>query len=94
VLTLTDSATTEIRNLIASNPEIPQDAGVRIAATPGADSLSLSLAHTPADGDAVLDEGGARVFLEQTAAQLLDDKTLDAGVDPQGQVQFALAEQA
>lgn len=94
MLTLTDGATTEIRNLITNNPEVPDDAGVRIASTPDGASLNLSLAATPAEGDAVLDNGGARVFLEPTAAQLLDDKTLDAGVDGHGQVQFALAEQA
>jgi iron-sulfur cluster assembly protein len=93
VLTLTDSATTEIRNLIANNPEVPDDAGVRIASTPDGAGLNLFLASEPADGDAVVDEAGARVFLEPSAAELLDDKTLDAGVDEAGQVQFALAQQ-
>ena len=32
------------------------------------------------------------MFLEPTAAQLLDDKALHAAIDEQGQVQFALAE--
>jgi hypothetical protein len=36
---------------------------------------------------------GARVFLEPTAGELLDDKELDAGVDPHGQVQFSLGQQ-
>lgn len=92
VLTLTDSATTEIRNLTVNNPEVPDDAGMRIAPTPDGTSLSLSLALVPGEDDAVLSEGGARVFLEPTAAQLLDDKTLHASTDAQGQVQFALAD--
>jgi iron-sulfur cluster assembly protein len=92
VLTLTDSATAEIRNLIANNPEVPDDAGVRIATTPDGSNLSLTLALVPSEDDAVLDEGGARVFLEPTAAELLDDKALHAAVDEQGQVQFALAD--
>jgi iron-sulfur cluster assembly protein len=92
VLTLTESATTEIRNLIANNPEVPDEAGVRIATTPDGTNLSLTLALVPSEDDAVLTEGGARVFLEPTAAELLDDKALHAAVDEQGQVQFALAE--
>jgi Fe-S cluster assembly iron-binding protein IscA len=91
VLTLTDSATTEIRNLTENNPEVPDGAGVRIATNPDGATLTMSLALTPAEDDAVLTENGARVFLEPTAAGLLDDKTLDAGVDEQGQVAFGLA---
>lgn len=91
MLTLTDSATTEIRNLIENNPEVPDDAGVRIATNPDGATLTMSLALTPAEDDAVLTENGARVFLEPTAAGLLDDKTLDAGIDGQGQVTFGLA---
>ena len=30
-----------------------------------------------ADGDVVVSEGGATVFLDETAAAVLDDKTLD-----------------
>lgn len=93
VLTLTDSATTEIRNLVENNPEVPDDAGIRIASNPDGATLTLSLALTPAEDDTVIGENGARVFLEPTAAGLLDDKTLDAGVDAQGQVQFGLAPQ-
>jgi Fe-S cluster assembly iron-binding protein IscA len=93
VLTLTDSATTEIRNLIATNPEVPDGAGVRIAREPGAGNLTLSLALTPAEDDTVVDSDGARVFVEQTTVPLLDDKTLDAQQDGNGQVQFAIAQQ-
>jgi iron-sulfur cluster assembly protein len=90
VLTLTDTAATEIRNLIAQ-PEVPDAGGVRIASNPEG-ALTLALAAEPVAGDAVVDEAGARVFLEPQADQLLDDKLLDAGVDPQGNVQFSIAE--
>ena len=93
MLTVTDSATTEIRNLIATNPEIPDGAGVRIAREPDGSSLTLALALTPAEDDTVLDADGARVFVEQTTVPLLDDKTLDAQPDQSGQVQFAIAQQ-
>lgn len=94
MLTLADSATTEIRNLIEKNPEVPDDAGVRIATAPDGTTLTLSLALVPSEDDAVVTDHGARVFLEPTAAQMLDDKELHAAIDEQGQVQFALAEQA
>ena len=90
MLTMTDSAATEIRNLVAQ-PEVPDDGGVRIASN-GDGALTLALAAAPADGDAVVEEGGARVFLEEEAGKLLDDKQLDCGVDAQGQVQFTLTQ--
>lgn len=92
MLTLTDNAATEIRNLIAQ-PEVPDDGGVRIASNPEG-ALTLALAGAPVDGDAVVEDHGARVFLEQQTVPLLDDKELDAGVDPQGNVQFSIAQQA
>lgn len=93
MLTLTDSATTQIRSLTVENPDVPDDAGIRIASNPDGATLTLSLALTPAEDDSVIAENGARVFLEPTAAGLLDDKTLDAGLDPEGQVQFGIAPQ-
>jgi Fe-S cluster assembly iron-binding protein IscA len=90
VLTLTDNAASEIRNLIAL-PEIPDDGGVRIASNPDG-ALTLGLAGAPAAGDAVVEDHGARVFLEPQAGHLLDDKRLDASVDPDGNVQFTLAD--
>jgi Fe-S cluster assembly iron-binding protein IscA len=47
----------------------------------------------PQPGDQVLEEDGARVFLEETAAVTLDDKILDAQVDDNGGVQFTIAVQ-
>jgi Fe-S cluster assembly iron-binding protein IscA len=91
VLSLTDNAATEIRNLIAQ-PEVPDDGGVRIASGPEG-SLTLALAAAPADGDAVVEEQGARVFVEPQAGEVLDELLLDAAVDPEGHVQFSLGEQ-
>jgi Fe-S cluster assembly iron-binding protein IscA len=94
VLTLTDNAVSVIRTLTAQ-PEVPEGAGLRIAADTAGNSggLTLSLATSPAEGDKVVDNEGARLFLEPTAADVLDDKALDADVDDQGKVSFALAEQ-
>ena len=88
MLTLTDKAADQIRTLVSSD-EVPDDAGVRIASTPDG-ALTLSLATGPADGDAVVDKDGARVFLEPQADQLLDGHQLDAGVDAEGGVRFSI----
>jgi Fe-S cluster assembly iron-binding protein IscA len=91
MLTLTENAVAVIRNL-TDQQEVPDGAGLRIATDPSAGALTLSLAEAPLDGDEVLDKSGARLFLDAEAATLLDDKALDAAVDPQGAVQFGFAE--
>ena len=88
MLTLSDTAATEIRNLVAQ-PEMPDDGGVRIASSSDG-ALTLALAGGPVDGDAVVEDSGARVFLDSAADELLADQTLDAGIDGEGQVQFTL----
>ena len=91
VLTLTDNAASEIRNLTA-DPELPEGCGMRIANDPASNALTLTLVPTPAAGDQVLEEDGARVFLDQQAAALLDDSALDAAPDNAGQVKFTIAD--
>lgn len=93
MLTLTDNATTEIRNIVA-DPQVPDGCGLRIANDPAAGGLTLTLASAPAEDDQVLEDGGARVFLEPEAAALLDDKSLDAQPDGDGQLRFTVAAQA
>lgn len=90
MLTLTTDAVTEIRHIM-ENPEVPDGCGVRIAADPSNGQLSLGLATEPADGDQVVAESGARVFLDPAAAMMLDDKALDAQADSTGQIQFNVA---
>ncbi len=41
----------------------------------------------------MVEQDGATVFLDESATLLLDDKVLDAAVDPEGQVEFALGQQ-
>jgi iron-sulfur cluster assembly protein len=91
MLTLTENAALVIRDL-TSQQEVPNGAGLRIASDQSAGSLTLALAEQPVQGDQVVDEDGVRIFLDPDAAQLLDDKALDAAVDPQGAVQFGFAE--
>lgn len=91
MVTLTDNAVMVIRGLAEQQDE-PQ-CGLRIATDPTAGSLMLSLVPEPLDGDRVVDAEGARLFLDSDAALFLDDKALDAAVDEQGAVQFAVADQ-
>jgi iron-sulfur cluster assembly protein len=91
MLALTENATNVIRQIV-DRPELGDGAGLRIAG--GQDqnqAFALSTAEAPAEGDVVVEEQGARVFLASEAAELLDEKVLDAQVDDDGGVQFLLA---
>ena len=87
MLTLTEHAQTAVRTL-TQDPQAPESAGLRI--TPGNDGLELMIVAEPVPGDALIDDGGARVFVEPQAAQLLDEQILDAQVED-GNVNFFLA---
>jgi iron-sulfur cluster assembly protein len=87
LLTLTDQAQTAVRTM-TQDPQAPESAGLRIA--PGDEGIELMLVAEPAPGDALIDDGGARVFVEPQAAELLNEQTLDATLE-NGQVNFFLA---
>jgi len=93
VLTLTENASTVVKTIVDQSVEA-QEAGLRISQD-AVDSPALHVIPTeaPQPGDQVLEEAGARVFLEETAAQTLDDQVLDAQVDESGGVQFSIAPQ-
>jgi iron-sulfur cluster assembly protein len=93
LLTLTQNATSAIEGLLAG-PGMPDSAGIRIASAitgdgndPGA--LQLGLAAAPDDHDRVIQDHGARVFVEDAVVPLLDDKLLDADADGE-QVRFSI----
>jgi iron-sulfur cluster assembly protein len=87
VLTLTDHAQDAVRTL-TRDPQAPESAGLRIAS--GDEGLELMVVAEPLPGDALIEDGGARVFVEAQAAQLLDEETLDAQVEGD-KVNFFLA---
>jgi iron-sulfur cluster assembly protein len=93
VLTLTDRAAATIRSLTAQ-PGIPDDTGLRMSlqdSDPG--TLTLSL-EGPQPDDAVVEDGGARVFIQRDAASIVDDRELDAQLDEEGRASFMLGSQA
>jgi iron-sulfur cluster assembly protein len=94
VLALTDSAVQAVRDIVSSSQEPSETGGLRMVAEgAGADTtFGLSVVPLPAEGDEVVEEQDARVFLEPEAAALLDDKVLDARVE-QNRVAFTISEQ-
>jgi Fe-S cluster assembly iron-binding protein IscA len=91
MLTMTDNAVMVIRDL-AAQQDVGEDGGLRIAADTGAGSLSIELVPQPAQGDQVVDNEGARIFLDADAAELLNETSVDATVDDEGIVQFGFTE--
>lgn len=93
MLTLTENASTVVKTIVDQSGSA-QEAGIRISQdTPDSPALNVITAEAPQPGDQVVEEDGARVFLEETAALTLDDKILDAQVADNGGVQFTIAQQ-
>ena len=97
MLAISEDAATAIRGIVGATG-VPEGAGLRItrevitdeSGEPRTD-LRLSVVAGPQEGDEVLED--ERVFIDPDAAELLDDKLLDAdflGED----VQFSLDVQA
>lgn len=91
MLTVTDFAAAAICHLIERS-NVPDYTGLRIARAPATRQLKVCLVRAPAAGDTVVIAGaGARVFLDQAAASLLDGKLLDATLGVGGRVNFFAA---
>lgn len=93
-LTLTPAASTVVKTLVSQSPDV-EDGGLRIEADgeTGTDfAVGITAASEPTD--TVIENDGAKVFLGQNAAPILDDKVLDAQVDDAGAVRFAIGAQA
>ena len=93
MLTLTENASMIVKDIneqIVAQQGHP-DAGLRISSEPGPEpSFAVSAVDEPTATDQVVEQDGARVFLDETAQTTLDDKVLDASVDQGGNVSFAL----
>jgi iron-sulfur cluster assembly protein len=94
LLALTDSAVEAVKSIVSSSDEASETGGLRMVAERAGTqaNFQLSVVPLPAEDDEVIDEQGARVFLEPEAASLLDEKVLDASVE-QDQVAFTIADQ-
>lgn len=93
MLTLTENAST-IVNDIATQPGLAPTAGLRITSeNEGDPTFEVTAAEQAEPGDQTVEQSGAKVYLDSSAAVLLDEMILDAAVDPDGKVEFALAQQ-
>lgn len=93
MLTLTENATNIVRNIATQSPE-PDSAGLRISSDGNAEApFAVTAADAAQPGDQVVSNEGANVYLDGPTAELLDDKVLDARVDDEGRIEFALGQQ-
>jgi iron-sulfur cluster assembly protein len=94
LLALTDKAVEAVKEIVSSSGETSATGGLRLTAERAGTqaSFKLRVVPLPAEDDDVIEEHGARVFVEAEAATLLDDKLLDASVD-HDQVAFMVLDQ-
>ena len=80
LLALTDSAVQAVKEIVSSSDEASETGGLRLVAERAGTqaNFQLRIVPLPAEDDEVIEEQGARIFLEPEAASLLDDKVLDA----------------
>ena len=94
MLTLTENASTIVRDL-THQPGASDTAGLRITSEDAPQpTFAVTAAEAPEPGDKTVEQDGATVYLDESAAVMLDDKVLDAAVDQSGKVEFALGMQA
>lgn len=94
MLALTESAVQAVKGIVSSSEEATDTGGLRVVADHGGERVNfqLSVAALPGEDDEVIEEQGARLFLDPEASSLLEDKLLDATVE-QSRVEFTIAEQ-
>lgn len=95
MLTITADAAEAVKTLVSAQGA-PEGGGLRFAAQSADEAemaIEVSVAPAPAEGDAVLESDGARVFLEADAASFLEDKQLDTQQDAEGNINLAVREQ-
>lgn len=93
MLTITSNAAEAIRAIVEST-EVPDHGGLRISVAQqnGAQaSLELAVSPAPMEGDEILEEEGAHVFLDELASMALEDKSLDAEIEGE-EISFGILE--
>lgn len=94
MLTLTETASTVVKAVVAQSPAAePETGGLRIDAQNESADLAVTIAAAPEPTDSVVEKSGARVFLGEGAVVALSDKILDAQVEDDGSVRFEIANQ-
>jgi Fe-S cluster assembly iron-binding protein IscA len=96
MLAVTEEAVGVIRAMAEDEDAASPEAGLRIATGEANDDgvdLALDFVAGPQEGDETVEQDGVRVYLSAEAAELLDDKTLDAH-EHGDHVHFSIEEQA
>ncbi|MGH2798890.1 MAG: hypothetical protein ACRDM0_14735 [Thermoleophilaceae bacterium] len=91
MLTITPQASEAIRGVLAAE-NVPDDSVLRITSQPEA-GLVVAVTDSPEPDDQIVEGDEVEICVEPTAAQLLDDKELDATVSGE-QVNFSIGEQS
>lgn len=91
MLALTENVTEIVKKLAE---EVPEISGLRIAAEADGQSLSVSPADHAQQDDQTIEQDGAIIYVDGPASEVLADKILDGAVDEEGNIQFALGQQA
>jgi iron-sulfur cluster assembly protein len=87
-LTLTENAVVAVKMFVESSPDV---SGLRISAHDGGiTSYQVHGAALPAADDDVVEQDGARVFLDESVSGALEGKALDAEIDDDRQIAFIL----
>ena len=90
MLTMTPNASA-IVNEICAQEGLGEGAGLRISSDEAPEpNLELATTMQAEPGDQVVEQEGASVYLDATAAAVLNDKVLDAVVDDTGRVEFRI----
>lgn len=92
MLTMTDTAAEAVKTIVARVPQAA-DGGLRIRDAGAETGFELSVAPAPEPDDTVVVTEGARVLLDTAASLALNDRVLDAQLEQDGTVRFALAAQ-
>jgi hypothetical protein len=92
MLEISPQASEAIRGIAAAT-EDTDGAILRIASSPD-EGLLIELANGPEPGDVMIEDAGAELAVEPTAAVLLDDKLLDASFEEDDGVTFTVSDQA
>jgi len=90
MLTITQEASEAIRGVLASE-SVPEGSVLRISPEPDA-GLVFSITDSPAAEDQIVEGEEVEICVAPPAAEVLDDKELDATV-AEGQVRFTIGEQ-
>jgi iron-sulfur cluster assembly protein len=77
MLQVTETAAEAVKAIV-EQAEVGATGGLRIAVDEGEESVELGVEDAASPEDTVIDDHGARVFLDAAAARALDEMVLDA----------------